>query len=67
MTVGSRPDSLDAVARAPQSHDTAYEDSAVRILRVLLKGNRIEPVHTHQWKSLTWFAHAVPMIYYQYP
>lgn len=59
------PDSLDAVAVAPNSHKVVYEDSTVRILQVMLEANKTEPVHTHRWKSVMWFAESVPMTYYK--
>ena len=66
ITKGEWPDSLDAVKAAPESHAVIYEDSTIRILQVVLQPNKTEPVHTHQWKSVMWFAQATPMTYYQY-
>ena len=61
------PDSLDAVKAAPENHKVVYEDSAVRILQVLLDGHKAEPIHTHKWKSIMWVAKpAVPCTIYQY-
>lgn len=59
-------DSLDAIKVAPESHKVVFEDNDVRILQVLLEGKKTEPVHTHQWKSVMWFAQATPMTYYVY-
>ena len=59
-------DSTDAVKAAPQSHKIVYEDSTVRILRVVLESNKMEPIHTHQFKSVMWFTQATPMTYYRY-
>ncbi|MEZ4803486.1 MAG: hypothetical protein R2797_12000 [Gelidibacter sp.] len=59
-------DSLDAVKVAPNSHKIIFEDDKVRILKVLLEPNTIEPIHTHQFKSVMWFDKATPMSYYQY-
>lgn len=59
-------DTLDAVKVAPESHKVVYEDADVRILQVLLDSEITEPVHTHQWKSIMWFAQATPMTYYIY-
>jgi hypothetical protein len=61
------PDSLDAVKAAPQNHKIVYEDSTVRVLQVVLEGNKAEPIHTHKWKSIMWIAKpAVPCTIYQY-
>ena len=61
----SWPDSLDAVKAAPESHKIIYEDSVVRILQVILEANETEPVHTHKWNSVMWFAQATPMTYFK--
>ncbi|WP_130854988.1 hypothetical protein [Olivibacter jilunii] len=60
------PNDVDAVKAAPESHKIVYEDSSVRILRVILEPNKTEPVHTHRWKSIMWFSQATPMTYYKY-
>lgn len=60
------PDSLDAVSAAPSSHKIVYEDAQMRILEVLLPPHSTEPIHTHEHKSLMWFAQASPMTYYVY-
>ncbi|PVD51804.1 hypothetical protein DC498_12160 [Terrimonas sp.] len=59
-------DSIDAIKAAPESHKVVYEDTNVRILRVVLEANKTEPMHTHQWKSIMWFTQANPMTYYKY-
>jgi hypothetical protein len=33
-----------------------YEDKDVRVLAVLLNGQKSEPIHTHQWKSIMWIS-----------
>ncbi|KQR70203.1 hypothetical protein [Pedobacter sp. Leaf176] len=61
------PDSLDAVKAAPENHKIVFEDSTVRILQVLLNGQKEEPIHTHRWKSIMWITKpAVPCRIYQY-
>lgn len=59
-------DSLEAVKIAPNSHKIVYEDNKVRLLQVILQPKTIEPIHTHQFKSIMWFIKATPMTYYQY-
>lgn len=59
-------DSLDAVKAAPSSHKIVYEDSSVRVLEVILDEHKTEPLHTHKYKSVMWFAQATPMVYYVY-
>lgn len=59
-------DSLDAVKMAPKSHKIVYEDDKVRVLQVVLHPNSIEPIHTHQFKSIMWFAKETSMTYFQY-
>jgi hypothetical protein len=59
-------DTLDALHAAPTSHKVVYEDSTVRTLQVVLAAKKTEPVHTHRWRSIMWFTHATPMLYYQY-
>jgi hypothetical protein len=63
----SWPDSLDAVVAAPDNHKIVFEDSTIRILQVVLAGNKEEPIHTHKWRSIMWITKpAVPCIIYQY-
>ena len=50
------PDSLDAMNAAPENHQLVYEDDNVRVLAVMLNGNKSEPIHTHKWKSIMWIA-----------
>ncbi|MFC3559756.1 hypothetical protein [Pedobacter jamesrossensis] len=59
-------DSLESVKNAPSSHKIVYEDSKVRVLQVILQPKTVEPIHTHQFKSIMWFTKATPMTYYQY-
>lgn len=65
-TKWSWPDSLDAVRAAPLSHEIIYEDDKVRILHVTVNPGQLEPVHTHQWRSVAWAAHSAPFILYHY-
>ncbi|HVU55253.1 MAG TPA: hypothetical protein VHD83_09370 [Puia sp.] len=60
------PDSLDAVKAAPLSHGIIYEDDKVRILHVTVNPGQLEPVHTHQWRSVAWAAHSAPFTLYHY-
>lgn len=60
------PDSLDAVAAAPENHKIVYEDSTVRILQVISPPDDEEPIHTHKYKSTAWFTQSAPLIYYTY-
>jgi len=62
----SWPDSLDAIAVAPESHNIVYEDSTVRILQVICPPGVEEAIHTHQYKSTAWFTQSAHIIYYTY-
>ncbi|MAU71664.1 MAG: hypothetical protein CML04_06160 [Pseudozobellia sp.] len=50
------PDDLDALVAAPDNHKVVYEDADVRILSVMLDGQKSEPIHTHKWRSVMWIA-----------
>ena len=62
----SWPNSLDAIAVAPENHKIVYEDSYVRILQVICPPGEEEPVHTHRYKSTAWFTKSAHFIYYTY-
>ncbi len=46
------PDSLDALAAAPDYHRLLLEHDHVRVLEVCIKPGQIVPVHTHRWPSV---------------
>lgn len=46
------PDSLDAVAAAPNSHRVVFENDLVRVLEVTVEPGVREPEHTHRWPSV---------------
>jgi hypothetical protein len=43
------PDSLDALAAAPDYHRLLFENEHVRVLEVRIKPGQFVPVHTHRW------------------
>ncbi len=48
------PDSLDALAAAPQYHELVIENARVRVLIVRIAPGQIVPVHTHRWPSVVY-------------
>ncbi len=46
------PDSLDALAAAPDYHRVLLENDHVRVLEVRIKPGQTVPVHTHRWPSV---------------
>ena len=48
------PDSLDALAAAPQYHELVIENTRVRVLIVRIAPGQIVPVHTHRWPSVVY-------------
>jgi quercetin dioxygenase-like cupin family protein len=48
----SWPDSLDAVAAAPQNHKVVLENERVRVLEVTVRPGEKEPLHMHRWPSV---------------
>lgn len=48
------PDSLDALAAAPQYHELVIENARVRVLNVCIAPGQIVPVHTHRWPSVVY-------------
>ena len=48
------PDSLDALAAAPQHHELVIENARVRVLNVCIAPGQIVPVHTHRWPSVVY-------------
>jgi len=43
------PDSLDALAAAPDHHKVILENERVRVLDTLIRAGDRTPVHTHRW------------------
>lgn len=58
------PDSLDAVAAAPDSHVVLLENERVRVLEVVIQPGEREPVHTHRWPSVMLTDSAARIRYY---
>jgi hypothetical protein len=48
------PDSLDALAAAPQYHELVIENARVRVLIVRIAPGQIVRVHTHRWPSVVY-------------
>ena len=48
----SWPDSLDAVAAAPQNHKVVLENERVRVLEVTVRPGEKEPLHMHRMPSV---------------
>lgn len=46
------PETLDAVAAAPESHKVLLENDRVRVLEVVIEPGTKEPPHTHRWPSV---------------
>ncbi len=46
------PESADAVAAAPDSHEVLIDNESVRVLRVRIRPGEREPAHTHRWPSV---------------
>jgi hypothetical protein len=56
------PESLDALAAAPESHRLLFENEAVRVLETRIPPGAATPVHTHRWPGVLYvlsFAHFV--------
>src|SRR5262249_61434462 len=45
------PDSLDALAAAPESHRSLLEDETVRVLETRIVPSEVTRVHTHRWQA----------------
>ena len=43
------PDSLDALAAAPEHHRLLFENEAVRVVETILTPGETAPLHTHRW------------------
>jgi quercetin dioxygenase-like cupin family protein len=46
------PESLDAVAAAPNNHKVVFENDRVRVLEVTVRPGEKEPLHAHRWASV---------------
>jgi hypothetical protein len=46
------PDSLDALAAAPEFHRLVFENDDVRVLETKIGPHESVPVHTHRWPSV---------------
>ena len=46
------PDSLDALAAAPESHRILFENDAVRVLETRIAPGETTKVHTHRWPGI---------------
>ncbi|WP_372910173.1 hypothetical protein [Salinigranum sp.] len=58
------PDSLDALAAAPDSHRVCFENDRVRVVEVVVPPGETEPVHTHRWPSVMLVGRAARVRYY---
>jgi hypothetical protein len=55
---------LDAVQAAPKSHRVLIDNEKVRVLEVVVQPGQKEPIHTHQWPSVTYVTSPAPVRYY---
>ena len=46
------PDSLDALAAAPESHRSLFENDTVRVLEARIAPGETTQVHTHRWPGI---------------
>jgi hypothetical protein len=46
------PDSLDALAAAPDSHRLLFENDAIRVLETRIAPNETTKLHTHRWPGV---------------
>lgn len=56
------PDSLDALAAAPDHHKLLLENEQVRVLEVRIPPGQFVPVHTHRWPSVIFTLSAADFI-----
>ena len=50
--IWEHPDSLDAIAAAPESHRVLFENDDVRVLATTICPGETVPLHTHRWPSV---------------
>jgi hypothetical protein len=48
----TRPESLDALEAAPESHRLLLENDAVRVLETRIPAGGVTSVHTHRWPGV---------------
>ena len=60
------PDSLDALTAAAGNHELVFENDDLRILKVTVVPGILDPIHTHQGKSLVWVSMTSPILYHHY-
>lgn len=56
------PNSLDALAAAPESHNLLFENDAVRVLETRIASGETTRMHTHRWPGILYilsFGHFV--------
>jgi hypothetical protein len=61
-TAWSWPDSLDALAAAPESHRLLFENDVVRVLETRIAPGETTQLHTHRWPGVLYvlsFGHFV--------
>jgi hypothetical protein len=59
------PDSLDALAAAPESHHLVFENDSVRVLETRIAPGATTQLHTHRWPSVLYilsFGHFVRLL-----
>ena len=59
-------ETFDAVQVAPEFHQVIFENDQIRMLSIVIKPGEVEPIHTHKWKSVLWFASYSPSVYTGY-
>jgi hypothetical protein len=61
-TAWSWPESLDALAAAPETHRLLFENDAVRVLETQIAPGETTKLHTHRWPGVLYvisFGHFV--------
>lgn len=58
------PQSFDAVAAAPNSHNLLMENGHVRVVEVVVPPGKKEPIHTPRWPSVMMVDQAARIRYY---
>jgi hypothetical protein len=58
------PDTLDAMAAAPDHHDVLLENHRVRVLDACVAPGEATPVHTHRWPSVLYVVTSSEFIRY---
>jgi len=52
------PDSMDALAAAPDYHELVLEDHRVRVIITHIPPGNIVPLHTHRWPGVAYLLSA---------